>query len=134
MIKKHLHTLLCISLILTLYSCEGETRTTWKLHNNSSQTVRVYPKFIFTQMAADTITIAPSTIIDIAINSQLGGQSEPRNPAENIEEMIVFNSAGDTVQKDVFLQSNWSTKSNHRSRIPSAWDHEHTFTILDSDL
>jgi hypothetical protein len=134
MFKKHLHILLSFALIITLYSCEGETRSTWKLENNSSETLRVYPKFLRTFMASDTLTISPMTIIEIAVYSDRGGRSEPGSATENIEEMIVFNRVGDTVQKDVFMESNWGVDSRHRKRVPSLWDHRFTFTISESDL
>ena len=122
---------LSISAIIALTSCEGNTRRTFKIENQGSQSIDVY----FTDFSGDStaITVVPNSTGIVQTYDMLGGNSDSGQPGE-LSYITDIYQGSDTCKKDRNTKQNWLIISTHERKAPSQWDHQYTFTVDDQDF
>lgn len=70
----------------------------------------------------------------IFVTNQRGGSDFVEDPAQGVSLLVITNEAGDTCLKDYKVQDNWSIKVKERTKVPSDWQHEYRFIVVDSDF
>ena len=118
-----------------LMSCEGNTRQTYFLSNESSGPVTVvHAHSAYLPMELDTVTVLAGEVKELGSEDWLGGRVEPDLPAAFIDTMLVFNEQGLLTTRDWTMMSAWDIASYEDRKLPSQWRHEYTFTVTDEDF
>ncbi len=129
--KNILNFLLLLSLIVVLSSCEGSTNYTYRVHNTSSFDISLEIESFF---SVDTLqTISSGKEVIVMTGDMLGGRESSGSPSNHITKFLIYNST-DTMTKDFETDENWTIKSDHVRKIPSAYEHEFLLTFSDSDF
>ena len=130
---KFLVRLIVIATLPFLIACEGNTDYSWVVKNDSSQIITLHGTGLF---YGDTITetIVANTEVEVAVFSQLGGNSTIQDPDSYFGEALITNANGDTATKHFLIQSNWTSDIEERSKIPSDYQHRYEFALTDADF
>ena len=116
--------------IVFLTSCEGSTRKTWQITNNSSFKVALSVDSLSQELV--TNSIAPGTTETILVTDTRGGSSHPGPITEWLS--FTIQSGYSVLTKDPLNDSNWSVYTHQTSKVPSEYTHSFQFYFDDSDF
>ena len=124
-----------VTLAISLFSCEGNTRIEWNLQNFSSEAVHVvHDAWDYSLLSPDTVVIAAGETYLLAMDDVLGGNPHPWDPVTFIDTLFVTSATGALCTKDWTDTENWGIVSQEERRIPSNWSHTYFFRVEDADF
>ena len=134
-ILKKLTFLLLSPAIMLLVSCEGNTTRVWKIQNNTDKVLKVKPGFHINDLSnTDTIFILEGKLETIGMYDVPGGDAEPGSPTGQIGDLFITNESNDSLVKDIMVDSNWTTRSMERGKVPSEYLHEFILELSENDF
>jgi hypothetical protein len=116
-----------------LISCEGNTNQEYIIINNSSSviTVKYNLKLTGEDMSEE---ISNGSAKAIHEHDYRGGRSEASDISSAFTNFHIVNATNDTCQKDASTDGNWNVQIVPISRIPSAYEHDYTFSVDDTNF
>ena len=120
-----------LAILFAFSSCETETFVDYFIDNQSSSELTITGSNIISATAI-TSSVSAGEEKEVSSWSKLGKQTDLFEPVTMFgEDLIITNSAGDTLTKDYRVLSNWISDIDNKKSVAS---HKYTLLITDTDF